>query len=174
MECTFPLFCFLSFFSLTHVLLRNQLCTESFVPVRLVNCLGSHHTQTLGHAEHSLLFDVLKLMEEWSIKPNEMTYELIITRLSANGRLELGLQYLSQLGPAGLSPRLDTAAALITCAARLGYPRLALDLADAFERTSVRRLDNDVWVDILGSCAEALFVSLVLPHNSTRVTYCAG
>lgn len=98
-------------------------------------------------------------MEEWSILPNEITYEIIITRFAQNGRLELAVQYLAQLAPAGLSPTLTTASAIIKSAAKLGFARLALDLAEAFEATSVRRLEGDVWVDILGSCAEQLYVS---------------
>ncbi|KAH9892476.1 hypothetical protein C8Q73DRAFT_649226 [Cubamyces lactineus] len=107
--------------------------------------------------EQSELHRVLKLMDEWSIQPNEITYEIIITRLARVQRLELALQYLAQLGRAGLSPTLTTASAIITTAADLGFPRLALDLALAFEETSVRRLDGEVWVDVLISCAEALY-----------------
>lgn len=97
-------------------------------------------------------------MEEWSIRPDSTTYEIIITRCTENQRLESALQYLSKLAPAGLSPTLATASAVVCCAANLGFPRLALDLADAFEATSVRTLENDVWVDVLASCAEQLYV----------------
>ena len=106
------------------------------------------------------LHRVLRLMEEWRIQPNEITYEIIITLLARAQRLELALQYLAQLGRAGLSPTLKTASAIITTAAELGFPRLALDLALAFEETSVRRLDTEVWVDVLISSAEALYVSV--------------
>ena len=114
------------------------------------------------------------MMDEWSIAPNEITYELIITRFAENGRLELALQFLSQLGQAGLSPTLSTAASVIACAAELGHPRLALDLADAFEETSVRRLDGHVWVDILASCAQDLYVSTNLPVCGPSLTYHPG
>ena len=98
------------------------------------------------------------MMEEWSVLPNEYTYETIITLFAENHRIELALQFLAKLGPAGLSPTLKTATAVITSAANLGFPQLALDLADSFESTSVRRLEPEVWVDMLVSCAEALHV----------------
>ncbi|KAI0645578.1 hypothetical protein C8Q79DRAFT_965250 [Trametes meyenii] len=101
--------------------------------------------------------DILKTMERWSIRPNEITYEIIITRFTEAQRLELALEYLAKLAPAGLSPTLITASAIITTAASLGFSRLALDLAAAFEQTSVRRLDGEVWVDVLVSCAESLY-----------------
>ncbi|RPD57625.1 hypothetical protein L226DRAFT_503590 [Lentinus tigrinus ALCF2SS1-7] len=113
--------------------------------------------QALGSSEVPALLSYIKLMEEWSIRPNETTYEIIITRLVENQRLENALQYLSKLAPAGLSPTLRTAAAVVQCAADLGFPRLALDLADAFESTSIRRLESEVWVDVLVSCAEQLY-----------------
>ncbi|TBU33660.1 hypothetical protein BD311DRAFT_389069 [Dichomitus squalens] len=113
--------------------------------------------ETLRPHEQSAIFDVIKMMEEWSVLPNEFTYESITTRLAENQRLELALQFLAKLGPAGLSPTLKTATAVITCAADLGFPQLALDLADSYESTSVRRLEPEVWVDLLVSCAESLY-----------------
>ncbi|KAI1795700.1 hypothetical protein LXA43DRAFT_733355 [Ganoderma leucocontextum] len=116
-----------------------------------------HLMQTLGPVEQSALFDVMKMMEEWSITPNEYTYEIVISRFAENQRLELALQFLAKLGPAGLSPTLKTATAVITSAAHLGFPQLALDLADSFESTSVRRLEGEVWVDLLASCSDSLY-----------------
>ncbi|KAI9060300.1 hypothetical protein FKP32DRAFT_1595693 [Trametes sanguinea] len=103
------------------------------------------------------LHDVLRAMEEWSILPNEFTYEIIITRLAHAQRLELALQYLANLPRLGLSPTLKTATAVITTAAYLGFSRLAVDLSLAFEQMSVRRLEGSTWSDILVSCAETLY-----------------
>ncbi|KAI0630233.1 hypothetical protein C8Q77DRAFT_1063928 [Trametes polyzona] len=113
--------------------------------------------KTLGPGEQRSLQELLQDMEHWGIQPNEITYEIIITSLSQAGRLELALQYLAKLAPAGLSPTLVTASAIIKCAANIGFARLALDLAIAFEETSVRRLEADVWSELLISCAEALY-----------------
>lgn len=128
--------------------------------------LRIHVPKTLALVEQHPLQELLKAMGEWSIPPNEITYEIIITRLAEADRLELALQYLAKLAPAGLAPTLNTASAIITRAAALGFSRLALDLAVAFEETSVRRLDGEVWVDVLVSCAEGLYVSTV---NATHV-----
>ncbi|OSD06764.1 hypothetical protein PYCCODRAFT_1430955 [Trametes coccinea BRFM310] len=103
------------------------------------------------------LHEVLRAMEEWGILPNEFTYEIIITRLAHMQRLELALQYLASLPRLGLSPTLNTATAVITTAANLGFARLAVDLSLAFEQMSVRRLEGSTWSDVLVSCAEALY-----------------
>ncbi|KAI8972256.1 hypothetical protein BD414DRAFT_426061 [Trametes punicea] len=115
--------------------------------------------KSIAVVDQEELHDTLRTMEEWSIQPNEFTYEIIITRLAEIGRLEQCLQYLAKLPRAGLSPTLKTASAIITTAANMGHARLALELAQAFEDSSVRRLDGDVWVDILVSCAEALYAN---------------
>ncbi|KAI0705061.1 hypothetical protein C8T65DRAFT_653096 [Cerioporus squamosus] len=116
-----------------------------------------HLMQALDPSDIPALLNYVKLMEEWSIRPNETTYEILITRFAETDRLELSLQFLSKIAPAGLSPSLQTASAVVKCAADLGFPRLALDLADAFESTSIRRLEGEVWVDVLVSCAEQLY-----------------
>ncbi|KAI0769747.1 hypothetical protein BD413DRAFT_79128 [Trametes elegans] len=116
-----------------------------------------HIMKSLAPFEQDQMYGVLHSMEEWGIQPNEITYEIIITRLAEAGRLEIALQYLAQLAPARLSPTLDTATAIVTAAAELGYARLALDLAVSFEAASVRRLEGKTWIDILASCAEALY-----------------
>ena len=132
-------------------------------------------SQTLGPVEQTALFDVMKMMEEWSILPNEQTYEIVITRFADNQRLELALQFLAKLGPADLSPTIKTATAVITSAAHLGFPQLALDLADSFESRSVRRLEGDVWVDLLASCSESLYVRIHSPSRSSiPLTHSSG
>lgn len=113
--------------------------------------------------------EFLTAMEAYGIAPNEVTYEIIISRLANADRIEFALQYLSKLPPLGLSPTLNTATAIIQSAASIGFARLALDLAVSFEETSVRRLDGDVWVDLLASCAESSYVSpaLIILHTSS-------
>lgn len=59
----------------------------------------------------------------------------------------------------GLSPTLKTMQTLIRSAAKLGLPRLAVELAESFERTSVRRLEVSTWMECLVSAANALYVS---------------
>lgn len=97
-------------------------------------------------------------MKQFNITPNEITYEIIIFRYTESGNLELALQYLAEMGTRGLSPTLKTAGSIINTANRRGFPRLALDLADAFEQSSVRRLEGSVWMECLIASSDALFV----------------
>ncbi|KAL6305233.1 hypothetical protein BKA93DRAFT_780560 [Sparassis latifolia] len=108
------------------------------------------------------LWEVISMMERFDIRPNESTYEYIILQYAESGNLELALQYLSALGMRGLSPTLKTAQGIIRVAGSMGFPRLALDLAEAFEQTSVRRLDGEVWAECLESSSEALYEEGVL------------
>ncbi|KAI0819966.1 hypothetical protein BC628DRAFT_1331540 [Trametes gibbosa] len=116
-----------------------------------------HLMKSLALVEQSALQEFIRTMQQWDVTPNEITYEIIITRLAGADRIELALQYLSTLPPLRLSPTLNTATAVIQCAAGLGFSRLALDLAVSFEETSVRRLEGEVWVDLLISCAQSLY-----------------
>ncbi|CDO75675.1 hypothetical protein BN946_scf184941.g28 [Trametes cinnabarina] len=108
------------------------------------------------------LHEILRSMESWGIHPNELTYEIIITRLARSHRVELALQFLANMPRLGLSPTLSAASSVITAAADLGFARLALELALSFERMSIRRLEASTWVDVLVGCAEAVYAEGVL------------
>jgi pentatricopeptide repeat protein len=99
-------------------------------------------------------------MNEMNIPPNSSTFSHIIQRLTADGRLEAALQYLHSMKTQDLVPELPAVEAVITLAADIGYPRLAIDLATSFELISLRRIDQVVWMSCLRSSAENLYVSL--------------
>lgn len=107
---------------------------------------------------------LLDLMGEYSISPNQTTYEIIILRLVESENLELALQFLAEMNKLELGPTLKTMQAIINLACDIGYPRLALELADAFESTSVRRLESEVWMNCLACAAEHLYVSPYRPQ----------
>ncbi|KZT66398.1 hypothetical protein DAEQUDRAFT_675174 [Daedalea quercina L-15889] len=109
------------------------------------------------YSETSTLIKIINMMPEYGIRPNEFTYEILVLRYTEMQQLELALQALHQLNADGLPPTLKTAQAVIKLAGFTGLPRLALDLADAFEETSVRRLEHDAWVDCLIASAETLW-----------------
>ncbi|KZT10732.1 uncharacterized protein LAESUDRAFT_644337 [Laetiporus sulphureus 93-53] len=121
-----------------------------------------HLLYVLRREDAGEMWSVLETMRQFLVAPNETTYEIIILRYTQDDHIELALQNLAEMGARGLSPTLKTATTLIESAGRLGYPRLALELAEAFEATSVRRLDGDVWLECLLSSAEALYEDGVL------------
>jgi pentatricopeptide repeat protein len=102
---------------------------------------------------------IWNLMLAHGILPNEAIYEAFISYLCRQGNLELALQKLSEMGDAGILATLRISQNIITLACEMRYPRLAIELAEAFELTSVRRLDGAVWVKCLIASAEALYVS---------------
>ena len=105
------------------------------------------------------VWKVWNLMLAHGVKPNDLSYEILILYICKHDNLELALQKLSEMGGIGETPTLKTAQAIVTLACDLGQPRLAVELADAFERSSVRRLDGVVWIKCLIASAETLYVS---------------
>lgn len=109
-------------------------------------------------------------MAEYDIAPNHKTYELVIGRMTQADNLESALQRLAEMNRAGLTPTLQTAEMIIRLACKFDLPRLALDLADTFEDTAIRRLDGNVWMECLISSAGSLYVSpSYLLRNKTNI-----
>jgi hypothetical protein len=105
---------------------------------------------------------VLDLISQKGLAPNEHTYELVIKRHCDGYNLEHALQTLVDLEERGMQATLGTYQAIIALACNRGHPRLALDLAEAFEASSFRRLENTDWIPILIACAEDLYVRCML------------
>jgi pentatricopeptide repeat protein len=94
------------------------------------------------------------------VVPNVSSYDIIIGCVTQEKNLEMALALLTDMESRGLSPTSETAEYIIVLAARLGHPRLAIDLATSYETGSVRPLGNLAWVDCLAASAEYLYVRL--------------
>lgn len=106
------------------------------------------------------MWEAVDKMREFGMPLSTYTYTLIISRYLSNENLELALQFLFDMNARGLVPELKAVQGVILLAARLGYPRLALDLATSFEEDSSRRLGPEVWMNCLMSSAQDLYVSI--------------
>jgi hypothetical protein len=104
------------------------------------------------------MFHILNIMSESDLV-NATTYDTIIGFFVENENLDMALHKLAEMNDAGMTPALETAQRLILKAAGMGYPRLALDLALAFENSSVRRIDTETWTRLLAACSDNLYVS---------------
>ena len=98
-------------------------------------------------------------MLEAEIIPDATSYEILIAHLTREENLEMALTALTEMEKRDLSPSAETAERIAFLAAKQGNPRLALDLVTTYEAVSVRPLSTAIWVHVLGSCAEYLFVS---------------
>ena len=98
-------------------------------------------------------------MLEAEIIPNATSYEILITHFAREENLEMVLTILTEMEKRDLSPSTEAAEGIVYLAAKQGNPRLALDLATSYEAVSVRPLSTAIWVHVLASCAEYLFVS---------------
>ncbi|KAJ7783073.1 hypothetical protein B0H16DRAFT_1495224 [Mycena metata] len=114
--------------------------------------IEAHRTEPI-----STLSFILARMEALGIAPNATTFTLLITRFVAEGNLEVSLQHLHAMKARNLLPEVAAAQAVIVLAANQGYPRLALDLVASFEKESVRKVENSVWLACLYSSAANLY-----------------
>ena len=105
------------------------------------------------------LLSLWSKMLEAEITPNATSYEILIVHLTKEENLEMALTILTEMEKRDLSPSTETAESLVGLAARQGNLRLALDLATSYEAVSTRPLSTAIWVHVLASCAEYLFVS---------------
>jgi pentatricopeptide repeat protein len=100
-------------------------------------------------------------MKDAGIEHNERTYAFLIRRYQEDSNLEMAFKLLVEMESRGLTPTLETAENIITLAALRRMPRLALELAENFEASAVRRLGTRVWVSCLLSSSECLYVSAI-------------
>lgn len=100
-------------------------------------------------------------MEDAGVEHTEGTYALLIKRYLSDSNLEMAFKLLVEMESRGLMPPLKTAEGVITLAAQKKMPRLALELAENFEASSVRRLNMHVWVSCLLSSSECLYVGVI-------------
>lgn len=90
---------------------------------------------------------------------NSTTYDAIIKYYVEGDNPDMALHKLAEMNDQGMNPGLVTAQRLVVFVAEQGYPRLALDLAIAFESSSLRRIETETWIGLLAACADNLYVS---------------
>lgn len=122
-------------------------------------------TKAYRFEDSSHMWLVIDKMSALSLTPDSSTYAGIISRYIASRNLEMALQFTFDMNSRGIAPDTYTAQNLIKLAAETGFPRLALDLARAFEESGIHRLDHEVWVQCLASSARALYVRHLRPEQ---------
>ena len=97
-------------------------------------------------------------MLSFDIEPTETSYEILVGYYCRQGYFELALQKMAEMGDKGMVASLKLTQAVILLACDMNYPRLAIELANMFETSSIRRLDGSVWIKCLVAAAEGLYV----------------
>ncbi|KAF8585959.1 hypothetical protein K439DRAFT_1341990 [Ramaria rubella] len=108
------------------------------------------------------LEDLFNRMEKDQVMPNTHTYHHVVLRYVEANNLEMCLQCFGEMNGRGVSPMLQTAQVVIELATYLGHPRIALDIAYAFEAASARKLEAPDWVSILAASTACHFETGVL------------
>ncbi|KAG2150956.1 hypothetical protein DEU56DRAFT_880543 [Suillus clintonianus] len=119
----------------------------------------NHLIHASRRLQSSVMWDIIDKMEAGNIPPNEQTFQLIIQRQTTSDKrnIEFALQCMYEMGTRGLAIELTISQDVIRTATELGFSRLAVDLAENFEATSVRRLSPETWMRCLASSAEGLY-----------------
>jgi len=117
--------------------------------------------QAVRRAPHEVTWSVLRMMKDDGMEHTEGTYALLIQRHLDDSNLEMAFKLLVEMEGRRLTPPLRTAEGMIILAAQRRMPRLALELAENFEASSVRRLGMHVWVSCLLSSSECLYVGVI-------------
>ncbi|KAA1471768.1 hypothetical protein DENSPDRAFT_837838 [Dentipellis sp. KUC8613] len=151
--------------TLLSVLAESAMHYETLAVVEDMKAMGIRpDVQTHNHIinaarfhDVAVTYDHMQALEKEDLYANSTTYALVIRKCCLDAKLEMVLRLLVEMEEKGLSPKLETAQAIISLAAKLGQPRLAIDLAENFEASSVRRLEGHVWVDCLTSSTALLF-----------------
>ncbi|KAL0068734.1 hypothetical protein AAF712_004063 [Marasmius tenuissimus] len=106
-----------------------------------------------AHRNSPHLWSVLQTMSEKGIEPNSATYSAIFRIFAHAGNFEMCLKHLHDMWAKGLEPELGAMEHIVLLAAKAGHPRLALDLLEKYQESSVRTLSLDVWEECLKASA---------------------
>ena len=103
--------------------------------------------------------EVLSEIRSEGLEYSSNIYGLVIQYYTEGNNIETALRWLSEMTEKGLVPPYTIMGNLLTKLAQRGHARLSVDLAEAYEHTSLRKIDGPVWVTMLVACAEVMFVS---------------
>ncbi|KAI0259263.1 hypothetical protein BC834DRAFT_974433 [Gloeopeniophorella convolvens] len=113
--------------------------------------------RAVRRSPHQATWAVIDLMDQAGVARNEGVYALHIQRYLNDENFEMAFKLLVEMEGRGYTPTLNTAEAVITAAAQKKMPRLAWELAENFEATSVRRISPRVWAACLLASSELLY-----------------
>ncbi|KAI0312343.1 hypothetical protein OF83DRAFT_1146592 [Amylostereum chailletii] len=126
-------------------------------------------TQTFNLLLKALRFEdvhsswqMVNMMKEFGVEPNAATYEVLVRRYKLSDNFEMGLKLLFEMEQLEIAPSLRTVQDVIALAIRKGHARLALELAENYEASSIRRLDDVTWIKCLTAATGTLYAEGVL------------
>jgi pentatricopeptide repeat protein len=106
------------------------------------------------------MWAAVQQLHEFGLKPNPSIYTAILDSLVAQGNVETALNYLFTMKSQDILPELSAVQDVIMLTANCGYSRLAIELSAFYEKTSLRHLDDAVWMSCLASAAQNQYVRL--------------
>ncbi|PPQ89534.1 hypothetical protein CVT25_012206 [Psilocybe cyanescens] len=108
------------------------------------------------------LWNAHNRLKQLGIQLTPPVYTSIIDSFAVEGNVEMVLQVFLSMKAQGIIPELAAAQIVVTSVAKNGYSRLAIELAQYFEKASTRQLEPSVWLECLASSAEKLYDDGVL------------
>ena len=114
------------------------------------------------------LWPLLDKMEKMNVEPSAAVYAYVLNFFSKEASFELALKLLREAKHKNLVADLPATSTIVELLANNGHSRLAMDVAEAFERDTVRRLEPSVWIACLRAAANDLWVSTTTMLASIR------
>ncbi|KZS93904.1 hypothetical protein SISNIDRAFT_410423 [Sistotremastrum niveocremeum HHB9708] len=151
---------------LIHVCAVVGLPTEARAFLQDMQMMGEEpDTQTfdsLLHAERfsdtRVLYEVVDMMRKTNTGTDDRIFHHIIKRNAFQGQVEMCLQLLSIMETMKIEPSASTVHHVIKVMVNNELPRLAWEVALAFEDAGSRRLQTESWLNCLEACADSLFL----------------
>lgn len=119
------------------------------------------------------IWDILAKMEEMDVEPNAAINTYVLRFFAKDGCVEFALGLFQEAKAKNLLADFGAASLIVRTLALSGHPKLAIELAEAFEEETLRRLETSVWMSCLTASAEDLWVSDYLwrmSFNNSRRT----
>ncbi|KAH7108284.1 hypothetical protein BKA62DRAFT_681732 [Auriculariales sp. MPI-PUGE-AT-0066] len=114
--------------------------------------------QSANNSDNQAVDYILDLMRQSQVPMDSAIFHALISRHAMRKELEMCIQRLNDMIGWGAPASLDTIAAIIILASEQDNPRLAHDIAASFEASSSRRITAHLWMNILMSSAEGLYI----------------
>ncbi|KAF9529331.1 hypothetical protein CPB83DRAFT_853083 [Crepidotus variabilis] len=122
----------------------------------------AHLIQAQQSRNYTNTWLALSELNRSGLTPNSAIATAILDSLVAQGNLETALHYLLNMKAQSITPELATVQTIIVLAASCGYSRLSIELATFFEKDTLRKLDESVWLTCLASSAQNYHVDGVI------------
>ncbi|KAF8514214.1 hypothetical protein BU17DRAFT_52737 [Hysterangium stoloniferum] len=113
------------------------------------------------HGDLGIVEELRARMQHDGLQPDSNTFQALLLCYGEKRNLEMCLRCYGEMIALSVPPTLATVRVIINLACLLEHAKLALDVADMYEVSALRKLEGSDWMSILSASTAAYFVSNV-------------